>query len=183
MARVGVEHVCVALLNETDAGVRTYSNGRYIGPVTSFTGSVDVNDVKDYGDNRIVETEKGISGGTLSVEVNELTLELRSFLLGHSISEGEMTYSSEDIAPMVGVGCIGKSVKEGTYVYKAKWYAKVQFGESEDTNETGTDSTSFNHDTISGTIMVPIDHKWKYEEEFATYADAEQWLHAKAAIA
>ena len=65
----------------------------------------------DYGDNGAQETDKSVTGGSVSLEQNELTLEEKSFLLGHKLGaeKKELVYDANDVAPYVGIGAIGTS--------------------------------------------------------------------------
>lgn len=162
-----------------------YTGGKRLSTVTAFNGNPNSNDASDYGDNRLVETDKSVTGGTISLEVNELTLEEKSFFLGHKLdaSSKELVYNADDVAPYVGIGAIGTSKRYGKAFYVGKFYAKCQFGEPNDENATKQESTSFAHDSIEGSILMPESGNWKYEQAFATETEAETWLRKKVGIA
>lgn len=191
MAKIGIRKVMVAKRVETEGtgGVIevSYSDGMQLGTTAGFTGSPNSNDVTDYGDDYAVETDKSVTGGTISLEQNNLTLEEKAFLLGHTIGTtgatlDEMEYKSEDIAPYVGIGAIGVSRRGGADVYVGKWYTKVQFAEPSDENQTKAESITFTHTTIEGTILIPEDKVWKNEKEFDSETAAVAWLKGKANI-
>ena len=187
MAKVGIRKVYVAKRTETTAsGVTTvtYTDGMALGTTAGFNGAPNANDVTDYGDDHSVETDKTVTGGTLTMEQNNLTLEEKAYLLGHEIdsTSKDLIYNADDIAPFLGIGAIGVSRRSGADVYVGKWYTKVQFGEPSDENATKEESTTFNHETIEGTIIIPEDKNWKAEQEFETEAAALTWLKGKAGI-
>ena len=161
-----------------------YTEGKRLSTVAAFNGNPNSNDASDYGDNRMVETDKSVTGGTISLEVNELTLEEKSFFLGHKLdaSNKELVYNADDVAPYVGIGAIGTSKRDGKAVYVGKFYAKCQFGEPNDENSTKQESTSFAHDSIEGSILMPESGNWKYEQTFDTETEAETWLKKKVGI-
>lgn len=171
MSKTGIEYAVFGKLQEDG----TYTNGKYLSPTAGFNGTPTKSNVKDYGDNRVVATDNSVTGGTLSVELNDDTDELYTYLLGHTASEeeGEIVYDVNDVAPFVGVGAIGRS--DGKYV--AKFYNKVQFSEPTDENSTKQENTTFNHVTLEGEIIVPEDGKWKRRKTFDTLADAKAYLN------
>ena len=128
MAKKGIEYVVFGKLQANG----TYKDGKRLSPAAAFNGSATKSNVKDYGDNRTVETDNSVTGGTLTVELNDDTDEIYTYLLGNTqATDGEEIVSNaDDIAPYVGVGAIGMS---GTK-FVAKFYNKVQFSEPNDDN-------------------------------------------------
>ena len=184
MAKIGLEYVVSAKLKEEN-GVASYSEGRYWGPASTFSISPNANDVKDYGDNRVVATDTSVTSAGVSVELNENTLELESFLLGHTYDKEkkEMSCSINDIAPFTGTGCIGQSVNEkNEKIYRGFWMPKCQFKNPNNENSTKQESTSFNHSTFEGTAYNLESGVWHEAGEFATLEAAKTWLNEKANI-
>lgn len=184
MAKVGMEYVVSGLLKEAEDGTPSYTGGKYWGPASTFNGSPTANDAKDYGDDRAVETDTSVTGGTLSVELNENTLELESFLLGHTYDKEkkQMICNQTDVAPFVGTGAIGKSKRNNKIVYKGKFYHKTQFKNPNDENSTKQESTTFNHTTLEGNIFTLPNGQWKEEQEFESLEEAKTWLDNKVGI-
>lgn len=184
MAKKGFEYVVAAKLSES-GGVRTYTEGRYLGPTSTFNITPSTNDVKDYGDNRAVVTDTSVSGGTTSIEINEMVNELYAFLLGHTYDKEQdaITCKKGDVAPFIGLGAVGISRGEkNADKYTAKFYTKVQFKEPNDENATQQDSLTFTHTTLEGNMFVPEDEEWKEQAAFATLKEAKDWLNEKAGI-
>lgn len=192
MAKKGIEYAVFGILNET-AG--TYSNGKYLSPVAAFNGNPAKSNVKDYGDNRVVETDNSVTGGTLSVEFNQDQEDIYIMLLGHSletVGSGEVPavlYNTNDVAPFVGAGAIGWSESD----YVAKFYKKVQFSEPNDENSTKQENVTFNHVTLEGEIYQMADGSWKEVKRFTpasntadakatALAAAKTWLNTKVGI-
>lgn len=172
MAKKGIEYAVFGLLDEK-AG--TYSGGKYLSPVAGFNGSPTKSSVTDYGDNRALETDNSVTGGTLSVELNDDDDEIYVFLLGHKKDEegGEIVYNVNDVAPYVGCGAVGISGNK----YIAKFYKKVQFSEPNDDNTTKQENTTFGHVTVEGTILIPEDGNWRLRKGFDTLAEAKKYLN------
>ena len=178
MAKIGFEYVVVGKLSES-GGSPSYLDSMYFGPNAAFNVTVNSNDVKDYGDDRAVETDATMIDAAISVEHNELTLEQEAYLLGHTQNSTTdvVVYNVEDEAPFVGIGFVGKSKRSGSRVYTAKVYFKCQFKQPGDDNATKQDSTSFAHTTLEGNIYCTENSKlWRTAKEFSTLADAKEFL-------
>lgn len=186
MAKVGMEYVVSGILTESEAGVASYAEGRYWGPASSFNITPNANDVTDYGDDRAVETDTSVNNVAVTVELNENTLELESILLGHQYNAESktMTSSRDDIAPWIGLGCVGKSMKDSKVVYRAIFLCKVQMRDPSDENTTKTETTSFNHSTYEGTAYALGDAKGTLtiKAEFETLDEAKSFLNEKVGI-
>lgn len=185
MAKKGIQYAVFAKLTETNNGATlAYSDGKYLSPVASYTGTPNNSNVKDYGDDRCVEVANETIGGTLSVELTNDDEDIFTLLLGHAIGAsgssgaGELEYNVNDVIPYVGTGAIGKSGSK----YRAIWYPKVIFSEPTDENTTKQESTAFGHITLEGEIVPPVSGQWKVEKRFTALADAKAWLNSKASI-
>ena len=183
MAKVGMEYVCSAELEENkETGEVTYKNHKYWGRSSAFNISPNANDVDDWGDDGIAESDKSLISLGISVELNENTLEVESSILGHEYDEetGEMTVSANDIAPYVGLGFVGKSLRNNKRIFRGVFFRKVQFSTPGDDNQTKTESTTFNHSTYEGKAYpIGEDLKIQDKKEFDTLAEAKAWLDKK----
>ena len=182
MAKVGFEYVAAAKLNDAvsiSKETAQYSEGREIGPAANFNGTPTSSNVKDYGDDRTLETDTSVTGGTLSLELNEPTMENEAWILGHRYEDGTggMLRNVNDIAPYLGVGCVGKSKRNGALVFRAKIYLKTQFRVPNDENATKQDQTTFNHTTMEGNIFQLKNGDWKDEKEFTTLDEAKEYIN------
>lgn len=182
MAKKGIRYAVFAHATEAVDGTITYSEGVNISPVAGFNGQTTRASGKDYGDDRVVDTENSVNGGTLTVELNNDEDDIYTYLLGHTKATGQtgnpITFNVDDEAPRVGVGAYGKS---GTK-WVAKWYSLVQFSEPNDDNSTRQDSAVFNHITLEGEILIPANGDWKQRETFSTETAAKAWVNSKAGI-
>lgn len=180
MAKVGFEYVVAGELKSgtgTSLTAARYSDMKEIGPAAALNITPTSSDVKDYGDDRTVETDVSVTGGTISLELNEPTLVNEAWLLGHKYEESTgMIRNTSDIPPYVGIGFVGKSRRDGKTVYKAKVYLKAQFKEASDENATKQESVTFNHTTMEGNLFELENGDWKVEKEFTTLAEAKTFL-------
>ena len=182
MAKVGFEYVAAAKLNDavsTSKAIAVYTEGREIGPAANFNGTPTSSDVKDFGDDRTLETDTSVTGGTLSLELNEPTMENEAWILGHNYEDtsGGMLRNVNDIAPYLGIGCVGKSKRNGALVFRAKIYLKTQFRVPNDENATKQDQVTFGHTTMEGNIFQLKNGDWKDEKEFDTLEDAKEYIN------
>lgn len=183
MAKKGIRYAVFATRTETvseGTTTVTYSNGANISPVVTFNGSINASNQKDYGDDIVQEVDNSVTGGTLSVELNNDEDDIYTMLLGHSqdSTSSEIAFDEEDVTPYIGVGAIGKSGSS----WVGKWYPKVQFKEPNDDNQTKQENVTFGHISLEGEILVPEDGTWKVRKTFDSLAAAKTWLNGKAGI-
>lgn len=178
MAKVGIRYAVFGVLDEKTG---TYSKGANISPVAGYNGTPTASDVTDYGDDRALESDQTVTGGSLSVELNRDDDQIYSLCLGHKVDETtkEITYSVDDVAPYMGTGAIGRN-SDGSWV--AKFYTKVKFKEPNDENSTKQENTTFNHATIEGNILIPENGVWKKRQTFKTEAEAKEYLNKLVGI-
>lgn len=180
MAKIGFEYIVAAELNmEVSKSLETakYTDMKEIGPGASVTGTPSSSDVKDYGDDRVVETDVSVTGGTLNLELNEPTEENEAWLLGHKYEkEKGVVRNTGDIPPYVGIGFVGKSRKDGKTVFKAKVYLKAQFKEPSEEFQTKQDNVTFSHTTLEGNLFQLENGDWKTDKECATLDEAKTFI-------
>lgn len=180
MAKIGFEYVVAGELDESvskDAETAKYKNAREIGPAAKANGSPTTSDVKDYGDDHAVETDVSVTGGAVSLELNEPTLENEAWILGHKYAEnGGMIRNANDIPPFVGIGFVGKSRRDNKTVFKTKIYLKAQFKEPNDENQTKQENITFSHTTMEGNLYQLENGDWKKEQEYTTLDAAKAAL-------
>ena len=181
MAKKGFLYVVAGKLSEDET---SYTDGCYMGPSSTFNINPTSNDVKDYGDNGVTETDTSVTGGTASLEINEFTNENYAYVLGHTYDKEKdaVVCKKEDIAPFIGLGAVGVSKRNNAHKYTAKFYRKLQFKEPNDENATQQDTVSFTHTTLEGNVFVPEDGQWKEQQTFDTLKEAKEYLNKKVGI-
>lgn len=173
MAKIGVRKMFYA--KYTSDGV--YTTGAQFGKISSFNFTPTLSSVKDYGDDVVAEVSNEMSGGTLSIEANQLTLEEKAYLLGHTYSSADgLTVKADDAAPYVGVGAIAVELVSGTKAYVGKVYHKLMFKEPNDENATKQENVSFSHTTIEADVVPQTDYTISQAQTFDTEAAAVTWI-------
>ena len=156
-----------------------------IGKAIQADINITVNDVKLYADDAIAETDKSFQGGTITLGIDDLSDTIQANLLGHTVSDGEITAAENDVAPYASIGFYAVKRVNNVDKYRAIWLRKVQFAEPSDTNATKGETVTFATPTIEGTIMLddsrPV-RQWKDEKTFASEAEAIAYLQAKSGV-
>lgn len=179
MAKIGVRKMFYAIYSADD----TYTSGAQFGKISTFNFTPTTSSVKDYGDDVVAEVSNEMSGGTLSIEANQLTLAEKATLLGHTYNSSTgIVIKADDQAPYVGVGAIAVEVSGGTKAYVAKWYKKLMFHEPNDENSTKQENVSFAHTTIEADVVPQSDYKISIAKSFSAEADAVAWIKTQANI-
>lgn len=189
MAKIGLKYPVYAVATETSSAI-SYANGAVLAKGITANIAIETNDVKLYADDAIAESDKSFSGGTVSIEVDNLANAAQLALLGYTegneidASSGakELKASGTDSPAYVGFGFYGKKVVSGSNYYRAIWLKKVQFSDPADEMKTKGESVEFGTTTLEGTIMVAADGYWKEEATFDTEAEAVAYLNGKSGI-
>ena len=173
MSKKGLRYVAFGKLKADG----TYEDGRHLSPAVNFNATANSSDVKDYGDDRVVETDKSVTGGTVTVELNNDDDDLYTYLLGHvkgvtGTALDVITSNVDDVAPFVGCAAIGQSGSK----WVAKIYLKCQFAEPADENATKEEQVAFNHITLEGDIFPMENGDWKKRKTFDSYAAAKSYV-------
>ena len=188
MARIGLKGMTVATVSSGGSGSAVvYSGGTaYTDKLISADVTFNRDDVKLYADNHAIERANGMTGGSISLELADLTDAMKTKLLGVTVSSKVATFT-EDEAPYVGFGYIVGEISGGTKSYKGYWFPKVQFGLENDSAKTKGESTEFQTNTISGEILGVVTTtngktEFYYTDTETTEASVRTWLNGKAGI-
>ena len=103
MAKIGLSYPIAAKLDESTG---TYSDKIVMGKTIKADITPSSYDASQYADDELCEVENGFQSCSETLELNDLTQEVSSYLLGHKIDEstGEMIANKDDTAPYVGHG-------------------------------------------------------------------------------
>jgi phi13 family phage major tail protein len=176
MATKGLKYPIAA---EYDDSTGTYSNAFVVGKAVSVSAKYDTDDASLYADDVLIDSENGFVSGTVTTEIEDLTLGNRAILLGHATVSNGFTGSTTDKAPYVGFGFYGAATRSK---WVAIWYHKVMFKEPSDEMATKKDKTEYKTPSLEAKLMVDIANKWITVNEFDAEADAVAWLNGKAGL-
>lgn len=196
MAKIGMRHVVFAPITaETPGSAVTYGTGLVVGRAVSGELELERNDDNNfYADDAIAESDTGsVSGGTLTVEVDHITPQIRETVLGFVKVEGTSDNPNVDWltdAPSNPGGCgfIYVERYRGNVEYIAYWFPKVQFAVGTESFATKGESIEWAGHSLTGTLMAVYPDAtgaarvMGVPEHFNTYAAAEAWLNSMAGV-
>lgn len=179
MAKTGLKGLRYAVL--ADDG--SYGAPKTLGKGISASVSVNNNDAKLYADDALAESDTTFSSAGVSVVVDDSRdATVLADLLGHTVGTGaqagEVIRNANDTAPYVGMGRIVTKIVNNVRAYKVEFLTKVKFKEPSQEENTKGDSVEFGTTTIEGDASVNADGVWSKAKEFASEADAVEYLDA-----
>lgn len=180
MAKIGLKYPVYGLLTESGTG-NTYSAMKEIAKAIKADIKITKSDTDLYANDGIAESDNSVTGGTVSLEIDDLSDEVYLALMGHSkVGEtDELVAKGPDTSPFVGFGFYGRKIVHNKSKYRAIFIPKVKFAEPDDTNETKKENTTFQTQTIEGKIVLLDDATWKKEQTFDTEEEAKTYLASK----
>lgn len=197
MAMVGLRYVvAAAITTETPGSAIVYdtTHGKIIGKAIAANITWTRNDNPLYADDTIAENDNGITSGTIELNLDDLSDEVRAYILGDTTTTtGTGTaavtsyHTNESASPYVGVGYVRVRRKSGVTKYQANWIHKVQFSEENENAQTKGETIEWQTPTINGRIMgvqntAALTINFKERAEFETFAAAKTWLNTKAGV-
>ena len=168
----------------------TYSGGTML---DDYLAKVDINesrgDAKEYADGHLIDSEAVPTEVTMALELvnNNETIMKDVLGLAQPETNGDLILTEAD-APFVGAGCIIQDRFKGSSTYRAYWIYKAQFVSGGVTSSTRRDTTTWEHETITGTgVGVTLTSGgavsyYAVKAGLATEAAAIAWLKGKAGI-
>lgn len=190
MAYIGMRKPIFApITSRVDGSAITYGTPLILGPAVSANLTFDTADNPDYGDDVIIDNDKGVNGYSIAMETNDISKEGRAACLGWKPVTGTGTtiteYDVTDAAPPEGgLGYIRVKLFLGVRKYEAFFYHALQCSSGGENASTKERQITWNHPTIDASgIGVYIDStgeakyfKWM---EFDTEDAALDWIYGK----
>lgn len=179
MARIGLTNLWYSHLTEGTDGTPTYDGAIQLGKAVSCSVEITNNTASLYADDTLAESDTSFASGTITLGVADDDATVFADLLGHDISAGgEVTKTSTDVAPYVGVGRVVTKMVNGAYKYKAEFLYKVKFSEPSADENTKGESVEFSTPEIEGAVMALGDESgtWGTSKTFDSKSDALIWL-------
>ncbi len=179
MARIGLTNLWYSHLTEGTDGTPTYDGAIQLGKAVSCSVEITNNTASLYADDTLAESDTSFASGTITLGVADDDATVFADILGHDISAGgEVTKTSTDVAPYVGVGRVVTKMVNGAYKYKAEFLYKVKFSEPSADENTKGESVEFSTPEIEGAVMALGDESgtWGTAKTFDSKSDALIWL-------
>lgn len=187
---VGMMYPVFALMvSHTDGSMPQYDTGRVIMEARSATVNYTRGNNPDYGDDRIVDDDNGITDLSISFEPTGLTDAHRVYMLGEELRPGGTggegsngQWVTDGDAPWGGFGYIRCMRLNGIRMYEAWITLKIKFREETQTTQTREGSITWGHPTIVGRAAgLDVDGgdslKYQLHETFDTIAAAKTFIN------
>ena len=131
MAEIGMQYPVWAELAGESNGAPVYGTGVVMGKAVSANLNWQREDNELYGDDIVAETDNSITGYTLDLTTTDLIETVEKKILGlEQVGTTDEYEQTGEATPYGGTGYIRVLVRNGTRLYKAVWYPKVQFSKT-----------------------------------------------------
>lgn len=145
--------------------------------------SPEYNSAELYADDGLAETDYSFKKGGLSITIADDDDERDAFLMGNTITEGEVTKTIDDTAPEIGYGHIITKMINKVKKYKVEFFPRVKFTKITTDGKTRGESVEFGTTAVEATVY-PLQEDfngmkagtWEKHQTFLTEAEAEQYL-------
>ena len=191
MAFVGLLYAVAApIQTEADGQAITYGKGQVIGGMMTAEISYTRNSNPLYADDRVMEEDNSITGGTIKMGVDDVNDDARVMMLG-DVKEGdageEVYHETGESAPYVGTVYIRVRRKDNKTNYIAYWVHKAIFGIGTESAKTKGQSIEWQTPTLEGSIMgvknnAALQTRFRERRTFTKESEARAWLNKKAGI-
>lgn len=191
MAFVGLLYAVAApIQTEADGQAITYGKGQVIGGMMTAEISYTRNSNPLYADDRVMEEDNSITGGTIKMGVDDVNDDARVMMLG-DVKEGdageEVYHETGESAPYVGTGYIRVRRKDNKTNYIAYWVHKAIFGIGTESAKTKGKNIEWQTPTLEGSIMgvknnAALQTRFRERRTFTKESEARTWLNKKAGI-
>lgn len=191
MAFVGLLYAVAApIQTEADGQAITYGRGQVIGGMMTAEISYTRNSNPLYADDRVMEEDNSITGGTIKMGVDDVNDDARVMMLG-DVKEGdageEVYHETGESAPYVGTGYIRVRRKDNKTNYIAYWVHKAIFGIGTESAKTKGQNIEWQTPTLEGSIMgvknnAALQTRFRERRTFTKESEARAWLNKKAGI-
>ena len=157
--RIGVDNLwAFPLLTDNDAGV-TYGEPFRIAKAIEITINPQVQEASLYADDSLAEYYSAVTAYDVTLNIDDLTPEIRGKLLGYEPDENGMIIQTNEItSPAVAIAFRSRR-SDGSFEYRNQY--KVRFNPTEDTYQTQGESVNFQTPTITGRAMA-LEHDGSY---------------------
>lgn len=188
MARIGMKHpVWAPLTKENNGQMPTYGKGLVIGGAVAGSITFQRSDARQYADDVLKESDNSITGGTVSIEVDGVSMEGRKAILGNVENDDGSIDTTGAPTPYGGYGYVEEISTNNVKSYSAMWLYKVQLGQNSINSGTRGQSTSYQTTTLDGNLsaVVPnadMQERFRRYKEFPTLQEAFAWLDDLAGI-
>ena len=189
---VGMVYPVAAFIDSYTSGTGiTYEDGFVVAEARGATLTWETSDGEFYGDDTLLDSDKGIVGYTLDFEPSGLKTAVRAKLLGEKEASTDVYRVTGANPPDLGFGYVRvmREDVEGAVVtrYEGWWFHKLKFSITSEETRTKEKDLEWRVPTLSGKgAGVYLDSSGKVafadHQDFTTLDAAKSWLNGKANI-
>ena len=157
-ATTGIKSLVYAVM--TDESTETYGAVKEGSPLINLKFSPKTDKATLYADNRAVESATTLGDIDVSIETQDMPLEMQADFFGHQLDteEGTLKYNVDDQAPYLA---IGYQRTKGNGKNRYVWLYKVKFEDIEEEGKTSGDKVEFQTPTVGGSAIANNKGNWK----------------------
>ena len=190
MARIGLLKPRVAKYTES-GGTVTYSSGQILAKAIEHDLTLNNSDpVILYADDGAAESVGGFSSGTLTLNIDELSIADAGLIFGitpetiSTPSGTAVTFDDDMAPPYLGYGVIVPKIKGNSRSWMAVLLTKIKFAIPGETYTTKGETVEFGTPELTATVMRDdtSKHAWRKWAEFSTETAADTWLNSQLSI-
>lgn len=166
---------------ERDDEKGTYVVPEKLAGAIDFKEALDRNDAKLYADNELKDSDQSVTGGKVTLTVDDDDDAVFAPVLGETVEEIQVegsTYNkviskTMDVPSGQGFGFI---TQKNAGRFKVTFYPKVRFTRGDEEAKTKEDKTEYTTPTVEGTIY-PVDGNYKEKVTTTTLEEAKKVLY------
>lgn len=189
MAFVGLKYAVFAPEeSHTEGSAIVYKKGVVVGKMIGADVTLTRNSEGLYADDALAESDNSITGGTITITVDDISPEAQVAIFGvvKSGSNGSEIYREKgNSTPYGGLGYVRERRKDGKTSYVGFWIHRTQLAIASESAQTRAGTTTYQTPQVTGNIMgVKLDadgdnyyRDFKVADDFAT---VKTWLDQMA---
>lgn len=191
MAYIGMRHPVFAPVESYEPGQPiTYGEGVVLGKAIGATLTLQRTDTSLYADDMKAEADNSVTGGTVSLELDDIKHEDAMKALGlikRTVNEKTVYSTSGQAAPYGGCGWIRERKLNGVISYVVQWVHRLQLGQNTKNAATKGQTITYQTTTLDGEVLgAQVDESMEtfYVDELPmdTVAEAIDWLDTMANV-
>lgn len=188
MAFVGLRRAVFApITDEPEGSEPVYAKGVVVGHMIKADLTFNRDNSPLHGDDMAVEVDNSVTGGTVSINTDDISENAEEAMLGAKKNEDGEYMQTGASTPYGGFGYMRVRRLKGVTSYVAYWLYKTQFAQSTENASTKAQSIEWQTPTLDGQMMgVSItgydDPVYRASKSFTKESEAVAWINAKAGI-
>lgn len=190
MAYIGMRHPVFAPVESYEPGSISYGEGVVLGKAIGATLTLQRTDTSLYADDMKAEADNSVTGGTVSLELDDIKHEDAMKALGlikRTVNGKEVYSTSGQAAPYGGCGWIRERKINGVISYVVQWVHRLQLGQNTKNAATKGQTITYQTTTLDGEVLgAQVDESMEtfYVDEIPmeTIAEAITWLDTMANV-